>query len=155
MKSNTIEDARDQVRKLNIQYKQDLDSETIEDEKKERDLILSSTKHIKRKQVYLSLNTSDYQTIIEALELVIIKRRADYTFEGEVALDSGIIRYEYLLQKANNMSVIITRRPELNIIISCIKNQLLNPLEINTDSIIDNDKILYLNELIHKLKGNN
>jgi len=153
--SYTIKDVRDQVRKLNMQYKQDLVSETIEDEKNERDLVLSSTKNIKRKQIFLSLNFSDFETIIEALELAIITRRADYTFEGEEDLDSGIIRYEYLLLKAKNKSVIITRRTEINIIISCIKDQLLKPLEIGTDYIIDNDKILFLKELINKLKVNN
>ena len=151
----TIEEARNQVKRLNVQYKADLMSEMPEDEEQELNLVLNSSKNLNRKAIYLSLETSDFETIIEALVLAIIKRRADYTFEGEEDLDSGIIRYEYLLQKAKNKSVIITRRTELNIIISCIKNQLLKPLEIGTDSIIDNDKILYLRELIHKLRGNN
>ena len=116
--SYTIEEARNQVKRLNVQYKIDLMSETAEDEKNELNMVLSSTKFLNRKAIYLSLEASDYDTIIEALELTILKRREDYIFEGEEKLDSGIIKYEYLLQKAKSKSVIITRNSDLKIIIN-------------------------------------
>lgn len=153
MKSNTIQEARDQVKRLNAQYKADLMSETTEDEVQELDLVLNTSKNLKRKAIHLSLETSDFETIIEVLELEVIKKREDYTFEGEEKLDSGIIRYEYLIQKAKDKSVIITRNSDLNLIVYCIKKQLESVISRANKDSNNIEKIHNFEHLIQKLRG--
>mgnify|MGYP001810072338 CR=1 FL=1 len=136
----TIEQAQNQVRSLNAQYKASLEAETQENEKREREAVFSSP-FTRDRDIYLSLVDKDFEIISEVLDTFYARRKEEYTFERQEDLDSGSIRYKYLSQKAKQKSVIISRNTERRIIVNCIRNQ----MQINSG----NDE--YLSVLIEKL----
>jgi hypothetical protein len=111
----------------------------------------------KRKELLLSLDERDKQTIVEALEITIINRLTSDELSG--VPDFGIKRFISWRHLAMNMDVQITMTPR-NPIINFIRQNLIQPLmqeiqesNLDSDSIeVMNEKIQYYTNLIGRLK---
>lgn len=152
----SLEQAKEQTRKFlrSINEERPKMEEVIDREEHKRKIFQISPQ---RKELLLSLEDIDIQTIIEALELTIRKLVAENAAEMLIE-DNGIKRFEEWRDWAKKRDVGITtiaRHP----IINCIRKNLIQPLENEikdcngeSNSLIIEEKLNYYKKLIRKLK---
>ena len=110
----------------------------------------------RRKELLLSWDEQDKQTIVEALEITIINRLTSNGLSG--APDFGVKRFINWRHLAMNLDVQITMTPR-HPIINLIRQNLIQPLKqqiqesnFDSDSMkVVNEKIQYYTNLIRKL----
>lgn len=152
----SLEQAKEQTRKFlrPINEEGNKMEENIERDEHKRKIFQISPQ---RKELLLSLEELDIQTIIEALELTIRKLLADNAAEM-LTEDNGIKRFEEWRDWAKNRDVGVTtiaRHP----IINCIRKNLIKPLEEqikvfkgDSNSLRIEEKLNYYKKLVRKLK---
>ena len=111
----------------------------------------------RRKELLLSLDERDKQTIVEALEITIINRLTSDELSG--VPDFGVKRFINWRHLAMNLDVQITMTPR-HLIINLIRQNLIQPLKqqiqesnLDSDSMNEvNEKVLYYTNLIGRLQ---
>jgi len=150
----SMEQMKEQIQRL-LSEPDDEGKSTCEEEK--RKIFEASPQ---RKELLLSLNESDKQTIVKALEITIINRLTSDELSG--VPDFGVKRFINWRHLAMNLDVQITMTPR-HPIINLIRSNLLQPLaeqkidllhrpkpDLETLKIVD-EKINYYRALIKKL----
>jgi len=150
----SMEQMKEQIQRL-LSEPDDEGKSTCEEEK--RKIFEASPQ---RKELLLSLNERDKQTIVKALEITIINRLTSDELSG--VPDFGVKRFINWRHLAMNLDVQITMTPR-HPIINLIRSNLLQPLaeqkidllhrpkpDLETLKIVD-EKINYYSALIKKL----